>query len=771
LWAWLAFHVGLAIALAASLAFAPRPALDTDLLSVIPRDKDAEAGYASADKALAERTARRVVALFGAASFAAARQSALDCAAAITATPNFKRDYESLAVRVDADAMETVPAFYRAHKFSLLDASTRQALSTTDGAAEVARTALATAFSAFSLNSMSDIMDDPFGLADSETRSFLKAASRNAPAWTAREGVLAAQHEGRWYVLLRATLSQAGASLEGAAVSGLCERFAAVEKTTPEVVVVYSGVPFHSYESATQARREVSVISVVSLALIALLFIATFRTMRPLAWAAVAVAASVGSALAAAFLAFRSVHVITLVFGTTLLGCCVDYAIHYFAHEGKEGSKELRRALTAGFASTEVCFALLLFTPFAILRQFAVFSLAGMESSDLSAMCLFPALSPRLRPRDASASTLRLQGLFVRLPRAPAWARWLVLGVLTAAAVAFLATKNGALSAHNDIRALYTPSTRLMQNERVVASVSGVSEAPWYYLVKGATKEAMLKAEEQLCKRLDGEVASGRLDSYLATTMIVPSRATQQANYAAAGALLPYVAAQFAALGAGQEAANAYRKEYAQAADDVVTVDDALPGPLATLAGGLYLGAIDGAHYGCVLLRGATSAAAAAALAQEMPDVMFMNRVERVNADLDALTRSLLRLYLVAYALVLVAAMWRRSPADVARIAVCPLAAGLAALVACRAAGIGLGFFPATALSLVFGLGLDYAFYAQVRGTGQTATLAAMALSFATTALSFGALAFCSFAPVRSVGVVVAAGLAGAAATALLTRQ
>jgi predicted exporter len=45
-----------------------------------------------------------------------------------------------------------------------------------------------------------------------------------------------------------------------------------------------------------------------------------------------------------------------------------------------------------------VCFAVLFFAPFTILKQFAVFSLAGLLSSFLSVTCLYPLIKKENRP-------------------------------------------------------------------------------------------------------------------------------------------------------------------------------------------------------------------------------------------------------------------------------------------------------------------------------------------------------------------------------------
>ena len=70
---------------------------------------------------------------------------------------------------------------------------------------------------------------------------------------------------------------------------------------------------------------------------------------------------------------------------------------------------------------------------------------------------------------------------------------------------------------------------------------------------------------------------------------------------------------------------------------------------------------------------------------------------------------------------------------------------------------------------MVFGLGLDYIIYT-VESGGDAVNSLAVLLSFATTALSFGAIALSSFMPVHIFGTVVFFGLVAAWAAARVLR-
>ena len=71
--------------------------------------------------------------------------------------------------------------------------------------------------------------------------------------------------------------------------------------------------------------------------------------------------------------------------------------------------------------------------------------------------------------------------------------------------------------------------------------------------------------------------------------------------------------------------------------------------------------------------------------------------------------------------------------------------------------GLSLDFFMTVGLVLIVGLGLDYMVFAS-SGKGGSSGKAVM-LSFVTTELSFGSLAFSSFRPVHIFGLTVFVGI------------
>jgi predicted exporter len=743
--------------------------INTDLFDLLPASSSLRSA-AAADKVLGARTGRGVYILSESRDFGEAREAAIALYGALGDSPAF----ESLALFVDEALMAQLAAYLHDYRYALLDGETRELLEK-GGARTVAGEALAAAFGALTFTGLDSLETDPFLLADRGMRRFLGSALLSGGALSLREDVLAASLGDTWYVLIRGSLSAAGASLTNAE-SGVEKIYAAAEhirEQNPGAGFVYSGIPFHSYASSSAAQREISLISAVTSLIILVLFLFVFRSILPVTLTLLTIGVSALSAAGTVLLFFREMHVLTFVFGTTLIGMGVDYSVHYFIHRRGSPALEsgaairghLRRSILMSLASSCLCFALLLFAPFAILRQFAVFSMAGLLSSFLSVFCLYPLLKnpapekrriPWLKPSSGGTARPLLRGLLI--------------AALLAAALGTLFGSRDKLRVENNLGGLYTMPDYLLESERAASAVLNQGSAGWYFIVSGESPEETLEHEEALTAALDAEIAGGNLSSYMAASLFIPSVRTQQKNYAAAAALLPWAEGQFESLGFPPEAAAAFREDFARARDKQLFPGGDIPPYLADIIANLWIGKAGDAYYSCVLPLHTKGEEPFRAIAEKFDFVFFVNKVEDISRELDSLTWVMILLFAAAYLLIALGLRFFYSPADAARICAIPALVVLVTLAVLAAADIPLSLFSMTGLVLVFGLGLDYMFYMTEdrRSPGRPLTVLAVFLSFATTALSFGALSLSGFAPVHIFGLTVFTGLSAAFVFALL---
>jgi len=771
-WVWLTVHAGIPALLLLSVWLFGPVRVNTLLMDMLPQPARSAAAV-KADGMLSERNGREAVILAAAPDFESAKTGAALIHSAFENSPVA----ESLSLYFDSSVIEGFTEYLYNYRFVIAGKETLRLLET-GHAEEIAQDALASVYGAFSLIPLDNIERDPFLLAERQMKTFLSASMIAGGNLGLKDEVLSAHIDGIWYVLIRMTLAPNAVSVSGGknAVSEIYHTAAQARKTVPGLDFYFSGVPFHSYESSSGAQREISVIAVIALSLILALFIYIFRSPLPVILSVLCAVVSLGMATAAALLVFREVHIITFVFGTTLIGTCVDYSIHFFIHwkgntalqNGYAIRSHISKSITMCFISTEICFCAFLLAPFLILKQFAVFSMIGLLSSFLSAYCLYPYITvPEVRNRRIPL----FSGTLYRITRKfsiPAAGRIVLVASLAVCAIAFLFYNRQNLKIENDIRSFYTMSADLLESEKRAAQVLDHGSSFWYFIVSGSSVEETLQHEESLVLRLEEEAARGSLGSFLGTSLFVPSIKTQQKTRNAMKALLPLAPSQFEYLGFPPEYAEFFYDDF-NAGRNYCLPENA---PAQAGVSNLWIGEIDGNYYSCVLPLHASSESIFRSIAREFDFVHFINKAADIGRDLDTLTRTMVYFFLAAYliitVLICIVYPWR----DSLKICLIPFFLILSALVVLTMNKIPLGFFSIAGLLMVFGLGLDFIIYMTGKNNSEGLKLPltplAVVLSFLTTLLSFGALIFSSFAPVHIFGLTVCAGLSAAFITAML---
>jgi len=766
---WLAVHLTIPLLLLLSVFVIGPVRINTMLFDMLPRSSQSRA-VMEADAILGEKSGREIVILAAAPDFEQARKGSALLYAQFEHSP----DFEDMSLYFDSTVMAEFNRYLYDYRYVIAGKETL-ALLENGRADKIAWDALSSAYGVFNFTSLTYIENDPFLLTERRMKEFLSSSLLTGGSLSIKDDVLAAQKDGTWYVLLRLTLAPRAASLRTGqnAIGAIYAAASGIQESMPGLKFYFSGIPFHSYESASGAQREISLISAITIIIILIMFLYAFRSLLPVFSSVLAAGVSLGIAAAAALLVFREIHIITFVFGTTLIGTCVDYSAHFFVHwkgnpelkNGAEIRAHISKSVIMSFISTEICFCVFLFAPFPILKQFAVFSMAGLLSSFLTCFCVYPRLkmpeeSKRQFQLFENKTFLRLKNRSLPRITRPAFAAALILATLI-----LLAFNFSAIKIENNIASLYTMSASLLESERRAAQVLDYGSAGWYFIVAGSNAEETLENEEKLTARLEEEISKGNLGSFLGTSVFVPSLQKQKETYNAMKALLPLAPGQFERLGFPESYAQSFEDEFAAA-------QYCLPADAPSHAGAakLWIGEKGENCYSCVLPLKPKDEAVFRAIAEECDSVYFVNKAKDIGRDLDTLTKTMLLFFLAAYLVISVVVCavypWR----DSVKICAVPVLLVLAALTVLALNKIPLGFFSVAALVLVFGLGLDYIFYmtGTQRGERKPLTALAVVLSFLTTLLSFGALAFSSFMPVHIFGLTVSAGLGAAFIFAIL---
>ena len=327
------------------------------------------------------------------------------------------------------------------------------------------------------------VKDDPFLLA---TDSALSMQSNLAPGWSLKDGYPVCERGDRHFLLMPCgdlSLEKAEEIMQGAErVNG---SFAAgVAK------IWCCGPVFHTARSTSRAKREINVLSAVSIVLVALLGWLLFRSWRFAPQLLATVGVAFFAATGALFAFFPRPHVITFVFGVTLIGLSVDYVYHA---RSAGGAGKVLKPLTQSLATSLACFAPLLFAGIAAMRQMALFTMVGLAAAYLCALawrnrCGKGALALAARPGRPCHT---MHALLCNRSHGNIFA--IGTGLLVIAAMCGI----GLVEASFDPSAFYRPGAFLAGGEKRLLELNPVGGEK-FACIKGKTLQESLEIEEDV---------------------------------------------------------------------------------------------------------------------------------------------------------------------------------------------------------------------------------------------------------------------------------
>lgn len=135
--------------------------------------------------------------------------------------------------------------------------------------------------------------------------------------------------------------------------------------------VYLSGAPFHTAIATRQSVKEINFLGTVSLLGVVVFGWMLFKSFKFVLPTVLNLVAGFLVGSAALFLLPGRPHVLSFLFGTTLIGLGVDYCYHWL-HAAN------RRTILAALITTSCAFLPLLFAPVRVLKEMAVFTLSGL---------------------------------------------------------------------------------------------------------------------------------------------------------------------------------------------------------------------------------------------------------------------------------------------------------------------------------------------------------------------------------------------------------
>lgn len=516
------------------------------------------------------------------------------------------------------------------------------------------------------------------------------------------------------------------------------------------VSTLSSGAIFYASAGAEQAQKETTFIGIASTVSIILLLILIFRAATPLVFAVSVIISGLIGGIFLTSVVYKKIHIISLVFGGSLIGVCVDYALHYYCatyytdlEHKKSALNRLLPALPLSVFSSCLGYGILTFLPFPGIQQMALMAAGGLFSAFVSVTLFGPVMicpSQRAVPfaSKVQAKIIRLAGLIQSQKSKNIFVGSMIclstLGILK-------------LEFDDNVRHFQGLDKSLQAQETQLKSKLHIVNSPTFFLIRSNSEEELLQQQEKIGDELERHNISHR-----SLSQIIPSLQRQKENYNLIQKELysPYKAEFFEHIGV-------------RMLDDLIKEFNPLlhlhklPQPFSPLEimhnkKNLTARVIienQGDHH---LLH---------SIARKFDGIDYINPIEEYS-KLFTTYRELMQWVLVGIFVILffLTCFFKSltSALSVSAPVLCAICMTLAGLSAC---GISISLFHIMGLLLVLCIGIDYAFflYWSDKDSKNDFSLLANAASAITTILSFGLLALSETNAVHSFGLTLFIGI------------
>jgi predicted exporter len=761
----LRFAAWLLLVLAIGITFFAHPKVyldtETDILALLPSEEH-DPVVDAALQTFSDQAGRKVLFLIGQPDMAKARKAGADFAAALKVNPGFA----SVQFELQNQLAQTLKT-YAPYQQVLLAEKDRARLASGESQA-IYRDAQRALYTPAGFARVTSASEDPLGLLS----DFLLAQVPPLGAVQLNDGVLTVEGEGRHWVLVVAEIKDSAfASATQAQVMPVIEA-ATAQAQTAGAEVLSSGLLPHAAYAAKKAHQEVSTFGLVSLIGTVLLLLFVHRSMRPVLMSAGSILIGLMAALIVSHWVFGRVHLLTLVFGSSLIGVAADYSTYFLTDafrvpqrwQGRDALRQVAPGVLLGLATALTAYAVLMCTPFPALRQIAVFSAVGLSVACGCVLCLFPLMRP---PQAPNLSPSIERGLHALLPRPLNRIGWSILMLIVLLAMLGLPR----LRVVNDLHLLQASPPQLLDSEKRVRTLLHNPAESQLLLVTGSSDQDVLQREEALRPRLDELQAKGAIASYAALTRALPSLRTQEHDAAlmiklnSSEGLLASILAEMG-LPPQTIAARLRDTRIAQAAR--LTPDAWLNSPASASYRHLWLGKIADRYAVVVTLGGIHDLAALHALNDVGTGVRLVDKVGDISELLARFQRITIAYVVVGYGAVLLLFSLRYGWRSAVRVVGSPALASLATMGLFGLMNEPFNLFSTFALLLVLGIGIDYAIFLREGRGSPLSSLIAVLVCAATALLSFGMLAFSGTPFIHSFGLTMLFGISLAVVIALI---
>ncbi|XQW84896.1 MMPL family transporter [Thalassotalea piscium] len=317
--------------------------------------------------------------------------------------------------------------------------------------------------------------------------------------------------------------------------------FTSIQQSYTSVKMVYSGIIFHTAENAAQAEFEMSFFGGVSMLGMLIIIVWVFRSILPIVGALLTIANAVLAGLTALVWIFPSVHMLSFVFGITLIGIAIDYSFHIMVEYLKEpkdrenqssnrldkrasliSHKKVVRSIFLGFITTALGYLVFAFAPLDLMPQIAAFVIAGLAGALAFSTLLLPSLM-------LSMPTIKfnfpiIENVIRLFKKIKEHSRVITI---TLSVVLVMAYAVVPLKFDDNIRLLNASSKQLLANEKTHQLLLNNDNVHRFY-VSADSFQALLELEENITSEIIQKVPNAKVNTL---SDWVPSKKKQELSF------------------------------------------------------------------------------------------------------------------------------------------------------------------------------------------------------------------------------------------------
>lgn len=293
----------------------------------------------------------------------------------------------------------------------------------------------------------------------------------------------------------------------------------------------WTGTIIFSHFGTESAKSEISTIGIGSSLGVLFLVWFGFRSIRPMLTEFIAVSTGSMVAFAVTHWMFSEIHLMTLVFGASLIGVCVDFSFYFMAMQSQQRHmdgfavlKPILPSLLIGLSTTLLAYLFLSFTPFPGFKQIAVFSMVGLTAAGITSLLLLPRLPPlNAEPAIRSLSVIGVcRNYFLGHPTQ----RYLLIFILFSLSIPSLYF----IKTNDDVRNLQSMDQSLKQQDQYIRTRFGQEQGEDYFVIYADTEQSLSFNEQYLIEKLSKLKQEGKIENFQAIGQTIPSLDQQRRN-------------------------------------------------------------------------------------------------------------------------------------------------------------------------------------------------------------------------------------------------